>query len=65
MRSGVLANGKAVHYVLNYTAAPTQASYGFPAGKDLLSGTSVQKDGTISLPAWGAAIVEEGTQIKP
>lgn len=65
MRSGVLANGKAVHYVLNYTAAPVQASYGFPTGKDLLSGTTVQKDGTIALPAWGAAIVEEGTQTKP
>ena len=65
MRSGLLANGKAVHYVLNYSASPTQASYGFPAGKDLLSGSTIQKDGTIALPAWGAAIVEEGTKAKP
>ncbi len=65
MRSGVLANGKAVHYVLNYTPAPAQASYGFPSGKDLLSGTAVQKDGTVALPAWGAAIVEEDSPTRP
>ena len=60
VRSGVLANGHAVHYVLNYSATPVKASYGFPAGKDLLSGGAVQKDRSVSLPAWGLAVVEEG-----
>ena len=62
VRSGVLANGRVVHYVLNYSAAPAHASYGFLAGKDLLSGDAVQKDGTIALPAWGVAVIEEGAR---
>jgi beta-galactosidase len=62
MRSGVLSNGNTVHYVLNYSAAPTRASYGFPAGKDLLSGEKVQQDGTIALPPWGVAVIEEGVR---
>jgi len=62
VRSGVLANGHAVHYVLNYSAATARASYGYAAGKDLLSGDAVQKDGSISLPAWGVAVIEEGAR---
>ena len=61
MRSGVLANGNSVHYVLNYSAAPTKAIYGFPAGKDILYGEQVQQGGAIALPPWGVAIVEEST----
>src|SRR4051812_47183603 len=57
MRSGMLANGKAVHYVLNFSAAPERANYGFAAGKDLLSGESVRQDATIALPPWGVAVV--------
>jgi len=59
MRSGVLTSGNAVHYVLNFSATPTVANYAFPAGKDLLSGQSVQQNGTIALPPWGVAIVKE------
>ena len=62
MRSGVLANEHAVHYVLNYSAAPTRASYGFPSGKDLLTGDKVQQDGTIALAPWGVAVIEEDTR---
>jgi beta-galactosidase len=62
MRSGILANGHAVHYVLNYSAASTKANYGFPTGQDLLSGDQVQGDATISLPPWGVAIIEEGVR---
>jgi len=60
VRSGLLANGHAAHYFLNYSAAPVQASYGFEAGKDVLSGNSVQQNGTVALPAWGVAVIEEG-----
>jgi beta-galactosidase len=59
MRSGMLANGNAVHYVMNYSSTPTRASYGFPAGTDLLSGKRVQQDGAIALSPWGVAIIEE------
>jgi len=62
MRSGILANGHAVHYLLNYSAASTRVRYGFPTGKDLLTRENVQQDGTIALPAWGVAVVEEGVR---
>jgi beta-galactosidase len=62
MRSGILANGHAVHYLLNYSAASTRANYGFPTGKDLLSGETVQRDGTIALQPWGVAVIEEGVR---
>lgn len=62
VRSGVLANGHAVHYVLNYSAAPIRASCGFAEGKELLSGERVQQNGSISLPAWGVAVIEEGAR---
>jgi beta-galactosidase len=59
LRSGLLANGNPVHYVLNYSPASTRASYAFPAGKDLLSGAKVQRDSMIALPPWGVAIIEQ------
>ncbi|MGA8026245.1 MAG: beta-galactosidase [Bryobacteraceae bacterium] len=62
MRSGVLANGHAVHYVLNYSAAPIRASYDFPGGKDLLSGEPMQQNGVVALPPWGVAVIEQVIQ---
>lgn len=59
MRSGLLANGNAVHYVLNYSPALTRAIYGFSSGKDLLSGETIVQGGAIALPPWGVAIIEE------
>jgi len=59
VRSGVLTNNHAIHYFLNYSSSPVKASYRFAAGKDLLSGESVSQNGTIALPAWGVAIIEE------
>ncbi|HWJ46911.1 MAG TPA: hypothetical protein VNS62_04625, partial [Candidatus Udaeobacter sp.] len=62
MRSGTLANGHPVHYLLNYSADPARMTYAFPPGKDLLSGEAVSQNGTIALPAWGVAVIEEGGQ---
>jgi beta-galactosidase len=59
MRSGVLADGHPVHYILNYSPAPAQANYSFPAGKNLLSGEPIPQNGTVALPPWGVAIIEE------
>ena len=59
MRSGVLADGHLVHYLLNYSAAPVQVTYAFTQGKDLLSGEAVQQNATIHLPAWGVAVIAE------
>jgi beta-galactosidase len=61
LRSGILANGHLVHYVLNYSAAPVSITYTFTAGEDLLSNKPVPQGGAISLPAWGVAIVEENS----
>jgi beta-galactosidase len=62
MRSGTLADGHAVHYLLNYSAGPAQITYAFPLGKNLLSGETVSQNGTIVLPAWGVAVIEEGVR---
>jgi len=62
VRSGVLANGHAVHYLLNYSAAPVRVGYGFTEGKDLLSGERVQPNDSVVLPAWGVAVIEEGVR---
>jgi beta-galactosidase len=60
MRTGVLANGHPVHYLLNYSAAPAQITYAFPSGKNLLSGEAVPQNGTVALASWGVAVIEEG-----
>ncbi len=63
VRSGTLANGHSVHYLLNYSASAAAVSYPFPQGTDLLSRVRVQQNGTMQLPPWGVAILEEnGTQ---
>jgi len=62
VRSGILADGHPVHYVLNYSDARTQVPYGFPQGKDLLTGAAIQENGTIALHPWGVAIVDEGVR---
>jgi hypothetical protein len=51
-----------VHYLLNYSAAPAQVIYTLPPGKNLLSGEAVPQNGTVSLPAWGVAVIEEGVR---
>ena len=62
MRSGMLADGHAVHYVMNYSAAPASVAYAFPPGKNLLSGEAISQNGNIALPAWGVAVIEEGVR---
>ena len=60
MRSGTLSDGHLVHYLLNYSATPAEVTYSLPAGKDLLSGEPVPRNGSVALPAWGVAVIEEG-----
>ncbi len=59
IRSGTLNDGHEVHYLLNYSAAPAHISYPFPQAKDLLSGEVVSQDGSMNLPAWGVAVMED------
>jgi beta-galactosidase len=62
MRSGTLVDGHPVHYILNYSADPVQITYGLPQGKNLLSGEAVSQNGTVALPPWGVAVIEEGVR---
>ena len=59
VRRGVLANGHAVRYVLNYSAAPRSAPPQGVAGTELLSGKLVTPDTSLALSPWGVAIVED------
>jgi beta-galactosidase len=59
VRRGVLSNGRAVRYVLNYSAAPQRLTAGSAAGTELLSGRPVENGQPLELPPWGVAIVEE------
>jgi beta-galactosidase len=57
VRGGQLSNGRAVRYVLNYSAAP-QRWTGDGAGTDLLSGRKLEAGQALDLPPWGVAIIE-------
>ncbi len=65
MRSGTLSDGHAVHYILNYSAAPVHVPYGYMEGKDLLTGSTARSNSDVSLPAWGVAIVREDAATTP
>lgn len=58
-RSGTLTDGKRVHYVLNYSAAPASAPLALPKAHDLLTGKAVAAGSTLDLAPWGAAILAE------
>lgn len=60
VRGGRNGKNRALHYLLNYSPAARTLTYPFGAGKDLLSGKPVVQGGSLELPPWGAAIVEEG-----
>ena len=59
IKSGVLRDGRPVHYLLNYSASPVNIRYEFGAGEDLLSGRKIEGGKPVSLGPWGVAIVEE------
>jgi beta-galactosidase len=58
VRGGQLSNGRAVRYVLNYSAAPQRLAGGAGAGTDLLSGRKVEAGQPLDLAPWGVAIIE-------
>lgn len=65
VRGGVNRRGYALHYLLNYSAAPRTVSYPFAAGKDLLTGNAAPAGASMTLPPWGVAIVEETAPARP
>ncbi len=61
IRSGVLQNGHAVHYLFNYSSAEQAPTYPFASGAELISGKPVSSGQAIPLHPWGFAVVEEST----
>jgi beta-galactosidase len=58
-RSGTNAQGRAIHYLLNYSATAQSLVYPFAGGTDLLTGSTAKGGGTMTLQPWGVAIIEE------
>jgi beta-galactosidase len=59
VRGGLLPNGRAVRYVLNYSAAPQRLTTGLAAGTELLSGRPLAQGQALDLAPWGVAVIEE------
>ncbi len=59
VKSGTNRNGRAVHYLLNYSGKPRTVVYSFAEGHDLLTSAAVQAGAKMTLGAWDLAIVEE------
>ena len=58
-RSGTNAQGRTLHYLLNYSASAQPVSYPFAGGTELLTATPVAAGGTLVMQPWGVAIIEE------
>ncbi len=58
-RSGTNDANKTIRYVFNYSGEEKVVNYPYPAGKELLSGKKVDKNGQLVLKPWDVMIVEE------
>lgn len=56
---GTANSGRRMHYYLNYSSTPVALAYAYGAGTDLLTGRSYAPGGTLTLPAWDLAVIEE------
>ena len=59
LKHGTNRAGKRIHYYLNYSSAPTNFTYEYAAGRDLLTGHAITKGGSVRLAPWDLAILEE------
>jgi len=59
VRHGQNAQGKLLHYYLNFSGAEQSLSYPYGNGSDLLTNTSVREGETLKLKPWDLAIVAE------
>jgi beta-galactosidase len=58
-KHGTLPDGKAVHFFLNFSAAPQEFTYAYADGIDMLSGKPAARSQNLTLPAWDVAIIRE------
>ena len=59
VKSGTSQQGKLIHYYFNYSAQPQTFVYPYKKANELLTGTPVATQSTITLPQWGFKIIEE------
>ena len=59
VRHGRNAQGKLIHYYLNFSGDEQSASYNYGKGSDLLTGTSLNQGQPLKLKPWGVAIMME------
>jgi beta-galactosidase len=59
VRHGRNAQGKLLHYYLNFSGEEQSASYTYGSGLDLLTGASVKTGQSLKLKSWDLAIVAE------
>ncbi|WP_211288351.1 beta-galactosidase [Xanthomonas theicola] len=52
--------GRPLHFLFNYSSEPVTVAYAHGDARDLLSGRTLAKGATMSIPAWGVVIAEEG-----
>jgi beta-galactosidase len=60
VKHGIGRASQPIHYYFNFSAEPQRIVYPYAAGRELLSGHSVEDRGSLSLEPWGVAIVEQG-----
>ncbi|MNY56130.1 hypothetical protein D3C86_1921760 [compost metagenome] len=58
IRSGINEAGKQIRYYFNYSGDERQIRYSYSDGVELLSNSAVKAGESLSLPAWGVAIIE-------
>ena len=51
--------GKTLHFYLNYSGQPQNASYPYAPGVELISQTNLDHDAKLTIEPWGLVIVEE------
>jgi beta-galactosidase len=56
VKHGIGRASQPIHYYFNFSAEPQRIVYPYAAGRELLSGHSVEDRGSLSLEPWGVAI---------
>jgi beta-galactosidase len=59
VKHGTAKDGKLVHYYFNFSSGPQRITYGYGAGKELLSDRAAARDSALTLEPWGVAIVAQ------
>jgi beta-galactosidase len=65
VRHGRNAQGRAVHYYFNFSAAPQRISYNRGPAADILAGGKVATGAAVDLRPWDVAILVENQTLRP